>query len=435
VKRIRHFFFLLFITTIFIHAEPLDNLIANGRKALQQKNQPAAHSTFLQALEQYPDHPQAQFYMGVFHYYANNPTRALPYLQRSYKLDPENMQFLNACATVANHAGQFMLARDIIEAHYGAEPRDAGLRTKLLPIYIRNRDWHYASKLCTVSDLWWHNDDITNQSVLLDLSSQWNGHGDVFQIVRYAKHLKDAGAHVTVYVRPELAPLLSLCPYLDRIVPTTHPKPTLAKEYSLTTDRFILATHTTTHIPSKDIPYLYADETLCTKWQKRLAPYNTYKIGICFQSSKMQDYFSGKTIPGPRGMYGSQINPLLDVRGVSFFSLHPAHEPEAKQLCSNHTFHVFDDLDVGYGAFMDSAALIKQLDLVITVDTAIAHLAGALGVPVWVMMPHATDFRWFNADENCPWYPTMKFFVQKEQGEWNEVVQRVKQSLLARHPL
>ncbi len=425
----KKFLSLLSLATLIAYGQPADHLITKGRIALQQKNRGAAHAAFSQAVEQHPDNPDAQFYMGAFHYYANEGNLALPYLKRCHELSPEQAQYLNAYATVANHVGQFNLARDIIESQYGAEPRDAGMRTKLLPIYIRNRDWYYASKLCNVSDLWWHNETITNQSVLLDVSSQWNGHGDVFQIIRYAKHLHAAGARVTVYVRPELVALLSLCPYIEQAISTTHQKPTLTKEYTLTADRFILATHETTHTPSKDIPYLFADETLCNKWQTRLASYRNFKVGICFQSSTMRDYFSNTSILGPRGMHGNQIVPLLDSPGVSFFSLHPANEPEAKQLCAHNTFHVFDDLDVGHGAFMDSAALIKQLDLVITVDTSIAHLAGALGVPVWVMMPHATDFRWLGADENCPWYTTMKFFVQMQHGEWGEVVERVKQAL------
>jgi len=429
MKLFKTYVSLFFLTTLFAYGEPVDQLITTGRTALQQKNKEDARTAFTKAVKQYPSDSNAQFYMGVFHYYANESNQALHYLKQSYDLNPEHEQHLHAYATVANHVGQFDLARDIIEAQYGAEPRHAGLRTKLLPIYIRNQDWYYARKLCNISDLWWYNENIANQSVLLDLSSQWNGHGDVMQMVRYAKHLNTEGAQVTAYVRPELQPLLSLCPYIERVIPTTHQKPTLQKEYSLTADRFILAMHSSLHTPSQDIPYLFADKSLCEKWQTRLAPYHTFKVGICFQSSKAGDYFSNTLQPGPRGMYGDQIAPLLQIPGLSFFSLHPGSEPEAKQLCQYNTFHVFDDLDTGHGAFMDSAALMQQLDLVITVDTAIAHLAGALGVPVWVMMPHATDFRWLGADEECPWYPTMKFFVQKQQGEWPEVIKRVKQAL------
>lgn len=429
MKIMKKLLLLLACTATLICAEPVEHLIAKGRIALQQKNKDAALAAFTQVLEQNPDHSNALFYMGVLHYYANDGYRALPYLQRCYEQNPEHAQHLNAYATVANHMGQFDLARDIIEAQYGAEPHDATLRTKLLPMYLRNMDWHYALKLCRINDLWWYNEDINNTTVLLDLSSQWNGHGDVMQIIRYAKHLHAAGARVTAYVRPEMVPLLSLCPYLEQVIATTHSKPSLEKEYALTTDRLTLIMHDTLHSSSKDVPYLSADIVRCQQWEKKLAPYKTFKVGICFQSTKMRDYFTDTIYPGPRGMQGEELAPLFAVPGVSFFSLHKEQDAPAKQLCAHNTFHVFDELDASYGAFMDTAALIKQLDLVITVDTAIAHLAGALGVPTWVMLPHAGDFRWFCNPTESPWYPTMKLFPQTKQGEWDAVIEKVKNEL------
>ena len=410
-------------------AEPIDQLITNGRIALQQKNKSAAITALTNALEQNPNNPEALFYMGVLHYYAHNNSTALSYLQRCYAQHPKHAQYLNAYVTVANHMGQFDCARDLIESNFGAEPQETTLRTKLLPLYIRSMDWYYASKLCRTSDLWWYNEDISNQTVLLDLSSQWNGHGDVMQIIRYARHLHTAGARVSVYVRPEMVALLSLCPYIEDVIATTHHKPALEKEYTLTTDRLTLIMHDTLHSPSQDIPYLYADQSRCEQWKKKLAFYPTLKVGICFQSSPMRDYFSNTIIPGPRSMQPEEIAPLLTVPGISFFSLHMGNDSAVKKLCRYPTFHVFDELDTDYGPFMDTAAVIKQLDLVITVDTSIAHLAGALGVPVWTMVPYAGDFRWFASRSDSPWYPTMTLFRQAKQGEWSDVILRVKEAL------
>ncbi len=412
----------------YCYADSAELLIKKGQLALQQKNKTAAIEYLTQALALEPNNLNALFYLGAVRYYAQEGYRALPFFKKCYEHNSDNASYIYAYAMTANHIGEFDLARNIIEKHHSAEPQNVEMRTKLLPIYLRNMDWYYASKLCRVHDLWWHDENIRNKTVLLDLSSEWNGRGDVMEIIRYAKHLYQAGAQVTTYVRPELVPFLELCPYLAHIIPANQPKPTCDKQYSITMDRLTLRMYETLHAPSKDVPYLYADNTLCTQWHTKIKQDQNFKVGFCFQSTKMRDHFSGAILPGPRAMHAEQLIPLFSVPSVSFYSLQTGEDTQVKQLCTHDNVYAFDHLDAT-GAFMDTAALMKQLDLVITVDTSIAHLAGGLGIPVWVMLPHAGDFRWFSDRSDSPWYPTMKLFRQIKQGKWHDVVEAVKSEL------
>lgn len=412
-----------------MHAESADELIKKGNAALRQKNKDAALAFFDQALTQAPSHPEALYGIGLVHHCAQDGAKALHYLKQSYEHNSDHTQYIYAYALAAYHAGHSALARDIIETHFGAEPNNAELRTKLLPLYLRDMDWYYALKLCNVNDLQWNNADVHNKIVLLDLSSEWNGHGDVMQIVRYAKQLYAAGAYVLAYVRPELLPLLSLCPYLVDVISCKQPKPLHDVTYALTADRLTLALRKTLRTPSKDVPYLHADAHLCKQWKQKIAQDTGLKVGICFASTKLREFFSGKVVAGPRGMDASEITPLFSAPGVQFYNLQVRENEQVKKFNSYPNVHVFDQLDRTSGAFMDTAALITQLDLVITVDTSIAHLAGGLGVPVWVMLPFAADFRWFEDRSDSPWYPTMRLFKQTRQGEWRDVIENVKQEL------
>lgn len=423
------FIFLLFITssTISFAAE---TLIMQGRQAIQQKNRIAAEQYLKEALQKDPLNSEALFYLGTIHYYAQNGAAALPLFKQCYELNPSNPLFIRAYSFCANNEGDHQLARDIIERHYGAEPQDELLRTKLLPLYIRDMDWYYALKLCSIKDLWWYNFDLQNKTVLLDLSSEWNGRGDIMQCVRYAKHLHAAGAKVTVCIRHLMKELLSLCPYIDSVIAHNEPKPKTDHTFSLTTDRLALIMRSTLYQMSKDVPYLFADSDLTASWQKKISSDNHFKVGICFQSIKMLDYFTDKAIPGPRAFPIETLEPLFSLSSISFYFLQVVEKESLQQMSERYqNVSYFPDLDTVSGSFMDTAALMKQMDLVITVDTSIAHLAGGLGVPTWIMLPCSRDFRWLSHPSHTPWYPSVRLFTQQKQGEWDFVIQQIKSKL------
>jgi hypothetical protein len=172
-------------------------------------------------------------------------------------------------------------------------------------------------------------------------------------------------------------------------------------------------------------PYLRAEDLLEKRWRDRLRESPGFKVGLCWRGNP------GYRDDVHRSMELSQLTPLWTLGDVTFVNLQKDDvEGELKQ--SGGTACIRDwveEMDEERGAFVDSAALLAGLDLVLTSDTAIAHLAGALGRPVWLLLPRTADWRWGRDDETTRWYPSMKIFRQREQGDWCEVIGRVREAL------
>jgi hypothetical protein len=170
-----------------------------------------------------------------------------------------------------------------------------------------------------------------------------------------------------------------------------------------------------------EVPYLFADEERIARWGEKLAGYEGFKVGIVWQGNPKAPGDVTRSIPL------GYFEPLAGVEGVRLFSLQkgPAAEEGAALMAGWNVVEFGDELDAEGGAFLDTAAIMKNLDLVITSDTAAAHLAGGLGVPVWVALQFVPDWRWLLAREDSPWYPTMRLFRQQTLGDWPGVFARM----------
>jgi hypothetical protein len=172
-----------------------------------------------------------------------------------------------------------------------------------------------------------------------------------------------------------------------------------------------------------------ADPGRVARWRRELSALAGFKIGINWEGNPRHD-----TAPvRRRAIPLAQFAPLGRLPDVRLINLQKG--PGAEQLAQvREAFPVTDlgdRLDPTGGAFLDTAAVMKSLDLVVTSDTAIAHLAGGLGVPVWVALPAVPDWRWLLDREDTPWYPTMRLFRQKQSGDWDEVFQRLTAAVSA----
>lgn len=177
-------------------------------------------------------------------------------------------------------------------------------------------------------------------------------------------------------------------------------------------------------------PYLTPNEHRRQLWEQRLSDYPGYKVGLCWRGNP--DYRED----GYRSIGLSELGPLFAIAEVVFVSLQkedPHNELERSAL-ADRMVDWSAELDRDHGAFVDSAALVAGLDLVITSDTAIAHLAGGMGRPVWLLLPGVADWRWELGLETTRWYPTMRIFRQRVHGEWGELVERVGAALRAHLP-
>ncbi len=255
------------------------------------------------------------------------------------------------------------------------------------------------------------------------------GLGDTLQFIRYAIIAKERGAHVIAAVQKPLIKLLQRCPYIDRVVQIGFQPSIMAAHAPLLTLPRILNTEEAS-IPNY-FPYLFADPELTTEWANTLAADTHIKIGLCWQGNPNYSTHFLRTAVAQKSVRPALFEPLSRIPNISFYSLQKDHATNMdEQLPEGFIIKSLgDDFDVSHGAFMDTAAVMRNLDLVITVDTSIAHLAGGLGVPVWVLLPKPADWRWLLHRHDTPWYPTMRLFRQHYMGHWEDVIQDMYKAL------
>ncbi len=252
------------------------------------------------------------------------------------------------------------------------------------------------------------------------------GLGDTLQFIRYAQILKKMGATIIVESQKQLIHLLKLCPYIDQVITADEPTPQYNFQALIMSLPLILQNHA--EETPKNIPYLYADQGLIEQWRKKLNNDTNFKIGICWQAQTHKDstYTSVQKDAQKKSIPLNILAKLSQIPGVSLYSLQKIYGTEQlNALPKKYSVHDLGDFDTSNGSFMDTAALMQTFDLIITIDTCVAHLAGGLGVPVWLLLNHAADWRWQLDRSDCPWYPTMTLFRQKNLDGWDEMIHTV----------
>jgi hypothetical protein len=220
-------------------------------------------------------------------------------------------------------------------------------------------------------------------------------------------------------------PLLKQARGVDEVVSELTDEPRFDFHAPLLSVPGILQTTLAT-IPAA-VPYLAADRTLMVQWRERLASQTGFRIGVNWRGRGGEGVLAMRDIPA------RWFASLAEVPGVRLISLQqgPARQELSAELGDSRLVDFGDELDTAHGAFMDTAAILQSLDLVITSDTSIAHLAGALGVSVWVALPLAPDWRWQLARRDSPWYPTMRLYRQQKLGDWESVFEEIRADLLS----
>ncbi len=266
----------------------------------------------------------------------------------------------------------------------------------------------------------WDGSPLEGKTLLVQTEQ---GLGDTLQFIRYVPLIEKSGGTVIVQCQPALVNLLACVKEVDRLVPAGAPLKAIDVHAHLLSLPWIMNT-SLANVPAK-VPYLNADAGLAKQWRRELEAMKGFKVGIAWQGKPtfVQDRL--RSIPL------AQWKPLAAIEGVQLVSLQKG--PGCEQLRElAGEFRVADlgtRLDQTTGGFMDTAAVMQSLDLVITSDTAVAHLAGALGAPVWVALPFVPDWRWMLDRTDSPWYPTMKLFRQKQAGNWEDVFARMARDL------
>ena len=254
----------------------------------------------------------------------------------------------------------------------------------------------------------WRGEALNGRTILIHLEQ---GFGDAFQFARFIPLVAARGGRVLIECRPEIKRLLERMPGVATIVEQGEPMPMFDLQCPLLSLPRALGITLET-IPC-DVPYLSPPDDRVSVWSAKLAHTRGMKIGLAWSGSPTNTRNHVRSCPV------EQLAPLLEVSDVSLLSLQKGSPAPPGVI----------DLTAGLTDWADTAALIASLDLVVTVDTGVAHLAGALGKPVWTMLSTAADWRYLCARDDSPWYPTMRLFRQQQPGDWSGVVLQIVEEL------
>jgi tetratricopeptide (TPR) repeat protein len=321
---------------------------------------------------------------------------------------------------LASYGRAIAIDKDFAEAHLNAAHvlLSLGDFTRGFAAY----EWRWkiestaAHRRAFRQSLWLGAAPIGGKTILLHAEQ---GLGDTIQFARYAKLLARAGATVVLEVAPTLKQLMSGMDGAARVVATGEALPVFDLHCPLASLPLAFKTEPAS-IPA-EIPYLAASPERMDKWRPRIDVLARPRIALAWSGNAAHANDRNRSIPLAR------LEPLWSLEGASFISVQrDVREADAGVLSgAARLVHVGDELS----DFADTAAVLALADLVISVDSAVAHLAGAMGRPVWILLPCSPDWRWMLAREDSPWYPTARLFRQPAIGDWESVLERVRQEL------
>ena len=263
---------------------------------------------------------------------------------------------------------------------------------------------------------WLGTPDVAGRTILLHAEQ---GLGDTIQFARYVKPLARRGATVALEVAPPLKALLAGLDGAARVLAQGEALPAFDLHCPLASLPFAFKTELAS-IPAQ-IPYLAAPAERLTKWRARMEALPRPRVAVAWAGNAAHGNDRNRSIALAR------LEPLWSVEGPSFISVQrELRDGDAGALArASRLIHLGDELS----DFADTAAVLALADLVISVDSAVAHLAGAMGRPVWILLPFSPDWRWMLAREDSPWYPSAKLFRQPAIGDWESVIARVRAAL------
>lgn len=446
---------------MIVHSAAHDALVRNGEALLNENRLEEAAGAFRALMQQFPQSwvgfnglALAIFRLGRFN-------EALPLFQKSIELAPDNPGPFNNLGHACMTEGHLEQAIEVLKKAVAIRPDFAEAYNNLGSAYLYcldigqarrayeralffqpdNRDAHWnIAFLMLLSGDWlngfreyewrwlkfpkerrsfreplWSGLDIRGKTILLYAEQ---GFGDTIQFARFASMVAARGAKVILECAPGLVSLMSRTTGVTQVVARGSALPHFDFHCPLMSTAYVLGATLDT-IP-RDVPYVHFDPGLQQDWGHRIAPYKReFNVGIAWAGSSTQSRNR------ERSAKLEAFAPLADLKGVRFFSVQIGDAPRTSGMAGPDLVDLTRDIR----SFDDTAALIANLDLVISVDTGVCHLAGAMGKPTFAMLAYSADWRWLLDRDDSPWYPTVRLFRQPVRGDWPSVILRIREAI------
>lgn len=376
------------------HAQLYQNL---GVLLLKAKRFEESEAAARMALELAPESPSAWSQLGVLLACVKREQEAEQCYRRALALDPEHARTRFNLAYVLLRQGRFEEGLPLLEAR-----------------------WQFDTVAHTFACPRWDGEALHGKSVMIVLEA---GQGDMIHFCRYAAQLKARGAsRVAVICHAPLKRLFATLEGVDRLYAWDDPLPDEQWDYWTHPMRLAATLGVSLSAMPAARPYLAPEPELVKYWASRL-PQQGLRVGLAWKGNPDFENDADRSLPSLK-----TLAPLAAAGAVHFVSLQKGRgEDEALNPPVGMSLHAAGRQ---LRDFADTAAVIANLDLVISVDTAVAHLAGALGKPCWVLLPdYRCDWRWLTARSDTPWYPAMRLFRQSTAGDWAPVIDTIRHEL------
>lgn len=381
----------------------------------------AARSVFEEVLERHPDDVDGWSNLGVVEKRLDGPERAVWFYRRAIARDPRHVDSRANLGSALVEMGRWDLAESVFREALALRPTHPEARMALGMTLLASgrfedgfREYEgriRSERLGLVSAMppripRWTGQEIAGRTILV-LGEQ--GFGDVIQFVRYAAQLKSMGAgRVIVGCRRRLAALLATVEGVDEVVAEGDSLP--SADYYVFVMSLPHLTGTTLQTVPAAVPYVTPDPERVTAWAEKLAKRPGFRVGVVWQGNPDPGVDRGRSLPL------ADLEPLAAVPGVRLIALQkgPGSE-QVDALAGKFAIETLGpEFDEGPWAFLDTAAVMANLDLVVSTDTAALHLAGALGRPTFALLKRHAEWRWMRDREDSPWYPSIRLFRQSE---------------------
>ncbi|WP_321923381.1 tetratricopeptide repeat protein [Paraburkholderia guartelaensis] len=424
-----------FRTAAALDPRDLKTLIHMGRLLRSMERHAEAAACFEAVIAREPDNPLALFELGYAYDAMRRYEAAIPLYRRAAELKPDGAGIINNLAFALTALARYDEAEIDYRRALALNPDLPESRFQLGMLLLRREDYaggwplfenrkltataraNYRKLPCPE----WRGEPLEGKRFLI---CREQGVGDQIQFLRYAGLLAQMGAQVHAWVAPELASLAATVPGVARVLDAAPSDEAIASDYDYWCDVMSLPLKFLGRPIYAGMPYMRADTAQAAAWRARvnaLAGAAQRRIGLVWAGNPRHHFDAFRSVPL------ESLLPLSALAGNAWFALQKG--PGAAQLAPVALRWPIDALGDDLHDFAATAALIEALDLVITVDTSVAHLAGALGKPVWVLLAAQPDWRWGKDRADSVWYPSARVFRQSSLGDWRGVVAELESAL------